>query len=283
MTVNICLNSNSFNNSNDETIDKINERIDQLNIIQEKLDKINEKKKALDIEKDRVFKDNEIYNQKIYNNFYLDQFLYGNNNGLNINKIKLLRAFIDKSNHLEEQNIHKEIGFFNVRDDLVYTVEDLRNFYYKYFEEIENGTTFYNGIKIHFENLTLHENVEASLTEIQEDLQAFSKMIIKTLIYLNEKFKQIFEKHGDVRSALEELTEDLAIHSSVQGKNKSKLNFNFITNNGAEITLCCDPHIKYNRSEESTQDKEYYRLYFHTGNEDIDNGNILIAHIGIHL
>jgi hypothetical protein len=158
-------------------------------------------------------------------------------------------------------------------------------FYNNYFKQLDNAVDFYHGIKTHFPKLTFSEHVKDSLIEIEDDLKNFSEKIIRTLVYLNDEIKDKFKGIKNLKATLEQLTSDLELYASEQGKSKTKLFFEFEDEKSKiKKSICCDPHVKYNRGEVATADKEYYRLYFHMGDKDIDQGeNVLIGHIGKHI
>ncbi|MDD5717678.1 MAG: hypothetical protein PHW64_07720 [Sulfuricurvum sp.] len=282
MAINLLLNEDSFENNDQSTLEDIYNRIDNLDRIKSMIEGVNVRKKELSLEKDIILKNLAIYDKIIYNELTVSDFIYGDDEIKNDYKV-MLRSLIDKSKNLFDDHIEGHICLFNNATCLIFSVDDLINFYYKYFEKLDDGNEFFNRIKIHFPNLHLHENARVSLIEIQDNLIPFAPNIVKTLRYLNDNLKASLEKNKDPRAMLEDLTASISLHASIEGKGKERLNFKFTTTDGNIKTLCCEPHVKYNRSEESGVEKEYYRLYFHTGDKDIEDGKVLIAHIGTHL
>lgn len=282
MNVNFNLESSSFINSS-EDLDYIYKRIDELDLLFQNIEKINKRKIELNRPKDIIYKNLDIYDQLFYENKVVSDFIYGTLDICSDYK-KLLRAIIDKyTTFYESGTVDKNISFYN-RGTNIYNEKDLSDFYHNFFNTLNNGEKFYYGIKIHFPKLTLSANVKNTLVEIETDLPNFSVKIIKTLKYLSTRIKDIFEDKKDIRATLETLTEEISFHASLQGKSKHLLNFEFEDEkSGIRKIICCDPHVKYNRGEESKGDKEYYRLYFHMGTSEIDSGNVLIGHIGIHI
>lgn len=282
MNVNFNLESNSFIN-NGEDLDCIYKRIDELDLLFQNFNRINERKIGLNRPKDMIYKDITIYEQLFYDNKTVSDFIYSTLKISNDYKV-LLRALIDKStiSHIDEE-IHNNISFYKSDPTYIYNKDNLTSFYYDFFKNL-NSEEFYYGIKIHFPKLTLSNNVLITLSEIEDDLYNFASKFIKTLIFLNDRIKDIFKKTQDLRVTLEILTEEISFYASLQGKNKTLLNFEFIDkDSNKQKIICCDPHVKYKRGEETKKDREYYRLYFHMGDPEIDNGNILIGHIGIHI
>jgi hypothetical protein len=67
---------------------------------------------------------------------------------------------------------------------------------------------------------------------------------------------------------------------------KEKFTFDFINDKGIMERVCCEPHLKLCRTDNYPKDGSYStdrRIYFHEGKPDIQNGKILIGHIGRHL
>ncbi|HEU4964520.1 MAG TPA: hypothetical protein VFV52_11805 [Bacilli bacterium] len=65
---------------------------------------------------------------------------------------------------------------------------------------------------------------------------------------------------------------------------RNKLRFLFPTGDGKEETISCSPHTKLNGQR--IRGRTTYlqdRIYFGWGREHVQNGKILIAHIGGHL
>jgi len=282
MLANLLLNTNSFHNTG-ESLEDVYERIDVLDSIISEIEDINEKKKELSLDKDMILKDLDIYNQIIYSSFCISDFIYGGV-GIDSDYQVLLRTLIDRyADYVSDETVNGQICFFNRPICNIYDKGHVIDFYHWNFSNLSKGTDYFNGIKIHFKNVVLSDHVEDSLTAIQDDLGSFSEQIVKTLIYLNDSLQESFKRHNDVRATLKELTSVINIHSSVKGKKKELLYFDFKTTSGGSKSLCCDPHVKYNRSGESGIEKEYYRLYFHIGDKEIGDGKILIGHIGSHL
>lgn len=282
MLVNLLLNTNSFQNTG-ESLGSIYERIDALDSIISEIKDINERKEELSFDKDKILKETDIYNQIVYSSFCISDFIYSDI-GIDKDYQVLLSRLIDRhTNYINDETVNGQVCFFNRPACNIHDESHVIDFYHWNFANLDNGTDYFNGIKIHFENVILSDHVEDSLTEIQDDLGSFSEQIVKTLIYLNDSLQESFKRHNDVRATLKELTSVIEIHSSVQGKSKELLYFDFKTKSGETKSLCCDPHVKYNRSEDTSVDKEYYRMYFHTGDNEVAEGKVPIGHIGIHL
>ena len=282
MTVSFLFNNDSFEN-NGHTLDDVYDRIDDLDLLTNKIETINKRKKKLGLEKDQYFTDLDIYEKNIYKDLTICDFINNYTEVTRDYKV-LLGSIINKSGTLNGEEIDQEIGLFKNGNSLIFDIDDLTNFYYQFFQTLTDSEIFYNGIKIHFQNITLSINVSDTLNEIEQDLQNFAEKFVKTLIYLNDRIQDVFNETKDVRATLVRLTEEISFHASVQGKSKDKLNFEFQDSKSKEkLKFICDPHVKYKSGEEAKVEKEYYRLYFHMGDPKIDNGNILIGHIGKHI
>ena len=101
-----------------------------------KIDDINEKKRKIGLEKDKLLKDFDIYNKNIYNDLTVSDFI---NNYTEVSRDYkvLLGSIINKSGHFVDENINGQIGLFEISEHLIYSIDDLIEFYYKNFENLD--------------------------------------------------------------------------------------------------------------------------------------------------
>jgi hypothetical protein len=64
---------------------------------------------------------------------------------------------------------------------------------------------------------------------------------------------------------------------------KEYFTFSFANNLGADENVCCEPHLKLCYSDKDNSYSNDRRIYFHEGKSNIQNGRILVGHIGVHL
>jgi hypothetical protein len=76
---------------------------------------------------------------------------------------------------------------------------------------------------------------------------------------------------------------DLDLDASIEGdvNRKKALTFYFINKNKQDVLVYCELHLKllYDDNRKVKQN----RIYFHEGIDDVEEGKILIGHIGKHL
>ncbi len=148
----------------------------------------------------------------------------------------------------------------------------------------QNSAFFHEEAKSYFPNLYLHDSIIDTMRPIYNN---FVKKIIYHLSCLNDdfhKYKQDPYQRIETLNAFSSLLDEQA---SPQGNANVKplLTFDFTTGNGMIEAVCCEPHLKLCYSDNHPGDSKYYyyRIYFHEGKKHIQNGKILIGHIGEHL
>jgi hypothetical protein len=146
--------------------------------------------------------------------------------------------------------------------------------------------TFIDNCSKYFVNLFFHERNKVVVEKI---LKGFSQKIITHLGHLNDVFflyrNEVFDNES-VKYKTFSLECKLDEEAAAKDKNaaKSKLEFEFTSFEGKPESIVCYPHLRLCKSDDP-DDGEYYfnRIYFHEGVSNIENGRILIGHIGGHL
>ena len=197
-------------------------------------------------------------------------------------------------NHNEEK-CYGLIAFNKIEDikneyQIVYNINDWyafrRNFLGLY-PHPQDGEYFIEECKKYFSCLFFHERNKKTVTYLLKDRP---KKTVCHLAALNDKFK------GFPRSELEraEMLKQFSIaakldeEASLEGKASRKENFtfDFINDNGLQENVCCEPHLKLCYNDGYPRDTSYStdrRIYFHEGKTNIQQGKILIGHMGRHL
>jgi hypothetical protein len=145
----------------------------------------------------------------------------------------------------------------------------------------------------YFPELYFHERNRLTIRAIFDDCP---KKIIYHLTALNDKFNLIDKAGKNRTQVLEEftITARLDETASLEGDatRKDNFTFTFINYQKKEVQVCCEPHLKLCFSDTSTAYSNARRIYFHEGIlkikdgdivEKIQDGKILIGHIGDHL
>jgi hypothetical protein len=144
---------------------------------------------------------------------------------------------------------------------------------------------FYHECKKYFPQLFFHERVEETLKSLEKGLHGFSKSIVRHLTLLNDEFHKYYDPSNRIET-LKRFSSACDINASPQGsaKDKPKMTYEFINDSNAKESVCCEPHLKLEQSDESGDSHYYFnRIYFHEGKENIAKGKILIGHIGGHI
>jgi hypothetical protein len=136
-----------------------------------------------------------------------------------------------------------------------------------------------------FPNLFFHKHVASSMNTLNADFSVERPMIVRHLQALND-FKLRFSPLQQKGAGYREMGREFEMFSKIECTPQSdrdaakKLDFSFTNQLGEPVTLRCELHtkLKWNDMDKEKQD----RIYFHPGNPDIEDGKVLIVHIGTH-
>jgi len=272
---NFCLHSNSFL-ENGNTLETIYSNIEHLSELKDKIDHFHE----------NILRHDDIHNIIFYDGKEIYKILYSEDI-INNDYKKMLGFIIDRANEYEDQDISQYIGLNHIEnEDLIYTIEDWYKFHYNDMKSLSDELKFSECIKKYFPNLTFNKKINNALKTLDGGLFLFSTDIIKSLIYLEKELKPLIENSQNLPEALSKFTSSLGLETTLEGNSNRKedFTFTFLKNDGTEIQICCEPHIKLDKSSVAGDTKWYSnRIYFYQGRAEVDNGNILIGHIGKHL
>jgi hypothetical protein len=150
-----------------------------------------------------------------------------------------------------------------------------------------DGEYFIEECKIYFQNLFFHERNKTTVSDILDDC---SKKIIFHLAVLNDKFSNFVKLELNRTQTLKQfsIAAELDEEASLEGNasRKKDLTFDFVNDKKLKENVCCEPHLKLCYNDNYPGDSSYStdrRIYFHEGKLNIQNGKILIGHIGGHL
>lgn len=136
-----------------------------------------------------------------------------------------------------------------------------------------------------FPNLFFHENAAVSINTLNTDFRIIRPILVKHLHFLNKyKLESTIRLNGaDFRTIAHEIESLYGIECSTQaGRSSTKmLKFDFYNRQTkSTVILCCELHTKpkWDGMDRKNQD----RIYFHSGNPEIEDGKILVVHIGTH-
>ncbi|KAA6336991.1 hypothetical protein EZS27_014899 [termite gut metagenome] len=191
---------------------------------------------------------------------------------------------------IDEDNCHGIIAFHTINGfdnnlQVIYGIDGWYKFR-RYFlgEYPKNEIFFIDECMKYFPNLYFHDRNRQSVRDI---LHNCPKKIIYHLSALNDKFKDCIEEglnrtkvleHFSIYAKLDEI-------ATLEGDAKRKENFTFLfpNNFGEDEKVCCEPHLKLCYSDIDNSYSNNRRIYFHEGKFNIQDGRILIGHIGVHL
>ena len=194
------------------------------------------------------------------------------------------------SEHTEDL-CHGLIGFNEVDDvapefQIVYNLRGWFEFRRYYLSLYPKNSVFYiDECKKYFPNLFFHERNKTTIGGILQDCP---KKIVYHLSALNDKFRESFDmpeldrtqvlRHFSINSSLDEI-------ASPEGdaNRKPLFTFSFLNSENINEDVCCEPHLKLCYSDTVNAYSNERRIYFHEGKPNIQNGKILIGHIGTHL
>jgi len=255
---------------------------------------------------DKILKHDSIYEEVIYPDLMLCDFLYSNK-GKNIfsrDIKKFLLKIIDhsESTHrtvekivqlLDKHNAETIYGLLCLHEvksiEEKYLVYNRHNWlaFHRYFLGLYpiSEDHFYHECQKYFPQLFFHQQVEKTLKSLQKGLAGFSKMIIHHLTLLNDEFNKYYDRSRSTET-LTLFSSAFNIKASRQGnaEDKSKMTFEFVNDSNLKELVCCEPHLKLEKSDDSGDSHYYFnRIYFHEGKENIANGKFLIGYIGKHI
>lgn len=263
---------------------------------------------------DLVYRHDSIYDEEIYPDLPLYEFLYNSEKGAKFNRDirRYLQKIIDHSskstlnigeiiellNDHDENNIYgliclHKIDFIDEKF-LIYNKNEWLSFH-RYFLGIYplSETHFYDESDKYFPNLFFHNIIKSSLRNLEGGLFIFSKTIISILTALNDIFPKHFKANPvNLLEILKSFSSDSSIKTTLEGNINRKENLSFVfdykdskSKKICKEKICCESHMKLGKSDNYSGDSRYYynRIYFHPGKPHLHQGKVLVCHIGKHL
>jgi len=273
---NFLLDSDSFEQGTFSN-EVVYQNIEQLFLLKEQLNDYQEK----------LFRDDDIYSAKIIANKPIHEALYDNT--LNSDYKVMLMSIIDRSiDSYRATKFDSCVGLNNlVSQSCIHSVNDWILFHHSLLStNFTNEKIFYDGIVKYFPSLKFHSSIENTLTTLDGGCKYFIADIIKSLQCLTNELNHDIQCANNLPEALKMLASKLGLDVTLEGNTSRKkdLSFVFIDDKKQEVSIYCEPHIKLERSSNSSDSKWYSnRIYFHQGHKDIENRKILIGYIGEHL
>jgi hypothetical protein len=262
-------------------------------------------------DENKIFVHPDVYLIDIFDGISISDFLYDPQRTRGIfdrDVVKALRKIITENNEtsymaefivndlLPRSNENTCYGLicFNEIEAIVKNcliIYSLQNWFVfrRYFLGQYPGTPSYyiDECKKYFVNLFFHEDNKNTIKSIFAECP---KKILYHLSALNDFLPKIMREEKQLQEVLKKLTAAgcLDEKASLEGNiaKKKKLTFGFKNDEGGFEDVCCEAHLKLCYNDKHPHDTSYSanrRIYFHPGKPGVQNGRILIGHIGKHL
>jgi hypothetical protein len=262
-------------------------------------------------DENRIFVHHDVYSVDIFDGISIHEFLYDpqrTRGKFDRDVIKALRKIIAENNDTSKKmdfivndllpNHNKDICYglicFNKIETITQEyliVYNLQNWFAfrRYFLGMYPGNSGYymDECKKYFVKLFFHEGTKNTIKPIFANC---SRKITHHLSALNDVLPKILKEEKQLPIVLKKLTAaaHLDEEASLEGNivKKKKLTFSFRNDEGGFEDVYCEAHLKLCYNDNYPQDASYStnrRIYFHPGRYNIQNGKILIGHIGKHL
>lgn len=257
---------------------------------------------------------NELYNQVFYESYTIQDFVCNQyelrNKGIDRDVITALNRILDISETTiitieevrdimlswnDENNSHGLLCFHRLDEindsiQIIYGIDGWRKFRRIFLAKYpKKGDFFIEECGKYFNNIFFHERNKTSCEYI---LNESSSKIVHYLSELNDKFnisKTIpYSRIESLRrfNSSCSFDQNASDEGNSGSKNKSKIkkrdSFGFFDLNGNKQEICCDLHLKLLRDDKGKISTDR-RIYFNEGNNNIEDGKILVGHIGLHL
>ncbi|WP_341228319.1 hypothetical protein [uncultured Arcticibacterium sp.] len=260
---------------------------------------------------DSILRHNDIYEVNIGNNTPLYKYLFeGDLNSRNSSK-KYLMKIIDRAKEtnwsnsdikdlVKDQetadfcNEKKAYGFISYGGKAIkglekYTISNIKTWFsfHRYFLGKYPCEPYYfiDECRKNFPYIHIHTRVKMEIDKTDGGWINFTQSFVKGLSCLNDTLPYYLEKSYVRKRDLLTFSASVGIDVTPEGnlKHKPNMTFEFSTVNGLK-KVCCEPHMKFNQSDK-VGDNTYYknRIYFYESDPDIENGKILVGHIGQHI
>jgi len=190
---------------------------------------------------------------------------------------------------INEHSCHGLIAFHKIDDlddnvQIIYGIEGWYKFRRHFLSLYPQDENFFIDECIkYFPDLYFHKRNRETIKSI---LGYCPKKIVFHLAALNDKFKDCVGTNLDRTQILKQFSihANLDETATLEGDAARKKDFTFSFPNdlGEDEDVCCEPHLKLCYSDTSNSYSTNRRIYFHEGKPNIQNGKILIGHIGSH-
>jgi hypothetical protein len=190
---------------------------------------------------------------------------------------------------IDENNCHGLVAFHKIDNfdndlQIIYGKNEWYKFRRHFLSLYPRDANFFVDECIkYFPDLFFHERNKVSVRLILSDCP---KKIVLHLTALNDKFRECQREELNRTQVLVEFSRyaQLDETATLEGNAERKKDFTFSFRNdfGIDEDVCCEPHLKLCYSDTDQSYSNDRRIYFHEGKTNIQNGKILVGHIGKH-
>lgn len=195
----------------------------------------------------------------------------------------------EKENLCENKECYGLFALLNTQQQInpIYIVHDKRNwleFHIYFLSKFPCDTDYFiDECNKYFTNLFIHERNKEVIKKTQGEWKNFVITFLRHLKILNNEFRKYLLNRQNYQriEVLKTFGSENSVEVTGQGNANQKVDMTFEFDNQ---DICCEPHIKISKSD-VIGDNTYYhnRIYFYEGKDDIQNGKILVGHIGKHI
>ncbi len=256
----------------------------------------------------------DLYPQIFYSTYTIQDFICNSaelkNKGVDRDVINALNQIINISDHttittkevreemlswINESECHGILAFHEIDgvDDSIQVIYGIDGWYKfrRYFLSLYpgNGDFFIDECGKYFPNLFFHQRNKTTASYLLSDS---CKKLVNYLTDLNDNYVlakttpytriETLRRFNSMCSFDRPASDEGNSGSKKKSKIKDRDSFFFKDKNGDDKYVCCDLHLKILKDDIGKISNDR-RVYFNEGNLDIQNGKILIGHIGYHL
>jgi hypothetical protein len=262
-------------------------------------------------DENKIYVHPDVYYVDIFDNISISDFLYDPQRTRGIfdrDAVKALRKIIAENNETSytidyivkdllpnhDENTCYGLICFNkietVQEDylIVYNLQNWFVFRRSFLGRYPGDSGYYiDECKKYFVNLFFHERNKDTIRILFADCP---QKIVCHLSALNDILPKVLKEEKQLQVVLKRFTAAACLdeEASLEGNiaKKENLTFSFENDKGNFEGVYCEAHLKLCYNDNYPRDTSYStnrRIYFHPGRHNIQNGKILIGHIGKHL
>lgn len=277
------------------TIEDIGNKIEELAILHELIRE----------NSDHVYRHDSIYDEVFFEDIILVDIMHNPDNKiLTSDQRKSLLKIVDhsKSCNITMNEVimlldkHDEDNFYGLlclhkvdnvdKDYLIYNQNDWFSFHRHFLGLYPISEIYFTSeCKKYFCQLFFPERIVESLKTLEKGLVGFSNNIIRNLTALNDNYNRYKIPNNRI-DTLKRFSSACNVDVTPEGSadRKAEFTFEFINEANKLEKVCCEPHMKLSKSDDSGDTHHYNnRIYFHEGKPNIAGGKVLIGHVGKHL